>query len=861
MNVPKNRWLSPFLGILISSLAACGGGGGSGEPGGTGSTGDEVSDKLAKLGVAVEQTPRLDDNSVALPDDYSPFGSSQSFDTIEEITLLGPKFNNSTSELTLYELQSQNNRPIYAREDFFKPASSETPWSSSIGNTPATQRVVAAADIDGDGLDEIVVLYRLDGSSSITLQTYQESFNGAVIGFSLDQTLVVSSDPANSLSFLAGDFNGDGLAEFVVGMTFDSNARLLFINNSNGILDLDATTKNLPQAVSGSHLQLSMASGNLDYDAGNEFVVVVNELFVSAGNDAGSARYFIFDDAKQSFAAIGDNLIRATLSQVNRTAIVADVATGDIDGDNVDEIVFAGLQNFDPNGNCGYRYLMVALDDNKRANVPLGGLDLVPDIHGNCSSSAPGELRYVHVNTLDLDGDGLPEIQANQYLFDDFVHADAWTQYAWTLDSNDQPVYAVINDASLFANASGFTGRFAQDNSSMMVGDVTADGRQNIVFYSQATNKLQTWGLSNPDSGAAPLTAPIFDKDWRMMDEQTIQSPGNEPIHPQLLASNINHDSLALRFSEGEHRLIFTEPILIAALAAAPCDTTLGQSADACRTSYGTASSNTVSQEDVLTIRASASVGFEAEFSALGVKVSGVEVLATLQAHASLIKSEAYTVTKRIVYTTGPIEDTVIFTTIPLDQYTYTITSHPDPDLIGSKVVISLPREPIEVQVERSKYNANVVTGGPQIDSSVFTHTPGKPSSYPSKAQKDSLLSSYSGLDLGPQSVGNSGGNSSLSINVATESGLGVGYGVDFDLSVKGTIGTVVAGFSVGFSADKSLQIIHGNESEYTGAVSDMDLPTSDYGLKRYSWGLFTYVYQDPVSAQQFEVINYWVEP
>ncbi len=855
----KNLITIATLVALSLFLSACGGGGS--DPGAGSSSGDEVRDKLSNLGVDVQETPRLDDNSEALPDDYSPFGSSQSFDTIEEITLLGPKFSNSSSELTLYELQSQNNRPIYAREDFFKPATSATPWSSAIGNTPANLRVAAAADIDGDGLDEVVVLYREDGSSSITLQTYQESFNGGVIGFAPDQTLVVSTDPANRLYLQAGDFNGDGLAEFVVGLTFDADARLLFISNSNGILDLDSITKTLPQAYTGSSIQLSMASGNLDYDAGHELVVVVNELFQSAGHDAGTARYFIFDDANQSYQAVADSLVRAQLNTVNRTAIVADVATGDIDGDNVDEIVFGGLQNFDPNGDCGYRYLMVALDDNKRLNVPLGGLDLVPDIHGGCSSSAPGELRYVHVNTLDLDGDGLPEIQANQYVFDDFVNADPWSQYAWTLDSNDQPVYALIDDASLFANASGFSGRFDADTSSMMVGDVTADGRQNIVFYSQATNKLQTWGLSNPDSGAAPLTAPIFDKDWRMMDQQVIQSPGSEPIHPQILASNINHDSLALRFSEGEHRLIFTEPILIAALAAAPCDTSLGQSADACRTSYGTASSNTVSQEDVLTIRASASVGFEAEFSALGVKVSGVEVLATLQAHASLIKSQAYTVTKRIIYTTGPIEDTVIFTTIPLDQYTYTITSHPDPDLIGSKVVISLPREPIEVQVERSKYNANVVSGGPQVDSSVFTHTPGKPSSYPTKSVKDGLLSSYSGLDLGPQSVGNSGGNSSLSINVASESGLGVGYGVDFDLSVKGTVGTVVAGFSVGFSADKSLQIIHGNESEYTGVVSDMDLPTADYGLKRYSWGLFTYLYPDSKSGQEFEVINYWVEP
>ena len=853
------KFLSAFALMSLALVSACGGGSDSGGIGA--GSGDEVRDKLVNLGVPVNETPRLDDDSQALPDDYSPFGSSQSFDTIEEILLIGPQFNNTNSQMTIYELQSQNNRPIYAKEDFFTPAQSQTPWSNSVGINPGNIRVAAAADIDGDGLDEVVVLYRQSGQSTITLETYQETVSAGIIGFSLDQTLPVSVDPANNLSLLAGDFNGDGFEEFVVGLSFDNAARLLFINNQNGILDLAALTRDLPQAVGNSQISLSMASGNLDYDAGHEIVVVVNELFQSNGNDAGTARYFIYDDAKLNHPELTNNLIRATLSQVNRTAIVADVTTGDIDGDNVDEILFAGLQNFDPSGRCGYRYLMVALDDIKRNNIPLGGLDLVPNIHGRCSSANPGELRFVHINTLDLDGDGLPEIQANQYLFDDFVNAAPWEQYVWGLDSNDQPLYAVIDETSLFANSSGFSGRFAKDNSDMMVGDVTADGRQNIVFYSQATNRLETWGLSNPDSGNPPLSGPIFDKDWRSMNSLVLQNPGTAPIHPQILASNINHDSLALRFSEGEYKLIFTEPVIIAALAAAPCDTSKGQNSDACRTSYGTASSNSTNVEDVLSVRASATVGFEAEFSALGVKVTGFEMLATLQAHASAIRSRAYTVTKRIVYTTGPIEDTVIFTTIPLDQYTYQVTSHPDPELIGSKVVISLPREPIKVQVEREKYNANVVTGGPLIDARVFSHTPGIPSSYLTSSAKSDLLANYGGFDIGPQSIGNSGGNSTLSINVATEAGIGIGYGVDFDLAVKGTVGTVIAGFSVGFSADKSLQIIHGEESEYTAVVADMNLPTADFGKNRYSWGLFTYPYEDSVSGQQYEVVNYWVEP
>jgi hypothetical protein len=260
-------------------------------------------------------------------------------------------------------------------------------------------------------------------------------------------------------------------------------------------------------------------------------------------------------------------------------------------------------------------------------------------------------------------------------------------------------------------------------------------------------------------------------------------------------------------------------------------------------------------------------VGFEAEFSALGVKVSSFEATATIRSYLTLSASRAYTLTKGIAYTTGPIEDTVILTTIPFDQYTYTVTSHPDPDLIGEKLVVSLPREPIDIQVERRRYNENVLEGGPVIDDTVLAHTLGDPSSYPTKAEKDELMKQYFGpIELpplrenGPAAVGNSGGSTELSINVATEDTVGAALGLEVELAARGTVGTVILGFSVGFGVEGSLQVSHGSESEYSGSVSDMDVPNDEYGANGYSWGLFTYVHEDPLSGQAYEVINYWVE-
>jgi hypothetical protein len=258
-------------------------------------------------------------------------------------------------------------------------------------------------------------------------------------------------------------------------------------------------------------------------------------------------------------------------------------------------------------------------------------------------------LRHVHVNTLDLDGDGRPEIQVNQFVYDDFVAAPPFTRVPGV----------EIAPRSLFAYDGGYTGRFDRHTSAMVTGDLTADGRGDVALYSQATHKLEIWGIDEPA------------RTWTRQGSIALAPlAGDAAVAPVLLAPNVNHDSLVLKYDGGEHRLVFTEPIVIAALAAAPCHGNLSQDRSYCRTAFGVAESSTVETEDTYTITTSSSVGFSAEFSVLGAKVAGLDVLATVQAHASRITSKAYTLTKRLVYTTGPIEDTVIFTTIPHDQYT-----------------------------------------------------------------------------------------------------------------------------------------------------------------------------------------------
>ncbi|MCK4709818.1 MAG: VCBS repeat-containing protein, partial [Gammaproteobacteria bacterium] len=462
-----------FSFLLILALSGCGGS--SGGKSDDVISDDLVADSLTNLGVDVSDTPREDGNGDPLPDDYTPFGSSKSFEQFDELVLLGFPLSASSgfdSNLTLLELDRLGSSASYDTDVLFAPDPALTPWALSVGIDPDVLRVAARGDIDRDGLEELVVVSRLAGVSEIILQIYEDQTQS----FSEGQTLTISTDPAYSLAIASGDFNGDGYAELVIGLVFDDYAELVFVNNENGSLSLSTISKTLPQAFSGSEIDLIIESGNLDYDPSHELVVVVNELFQQAGAgnpESGTTRYFVFDDGKNNFADIADALVQADLSAVNRTAIVADVSLGDVDGDNVDEIVFAGLTSFDPTIPCGYNYLLVVLDDLVRDRAPTSAMEHEPNIHNGCSAT-PGELRFVHVNTPDLDGDGIAEIQANELIFEDFAQFPPWTSL---MDRNGQmnTQVSVIPDESLFADDAGFSGRFSRLNSAMVVADLTSD--------------------------------------------------------------------------------------------------------------------------------------------------------------------------------------------------------------------------------------------------------------------------------------------------------------------------------------------------------------------------------------------------
>jgi hypothetical protein len=847
-----SQWAGAAVALLVVAAACKGGkddgGGGAARPA-------TVEESLAAFGIDTTPTPRLanKDTGETLPDDYSPFGAAQTFDKLDELLMVGfglTGFGSETIMVSLVEEQQSLSAPgTFTTEALYRPAPASTPWAVSSGAAPATLRAVAAGDVDGDGLEELLVVSYSAGDAAVVLRTIQDR----VAQFAAAAPLAVSAATPTSLAVVAGDFDGDGKSDAVVAVATASDVQLVFLTGASGALALTGRTLTLTPLTAAAALEPVLAAGNLDNDRAHELVVVMNERFQSGGGDSGTSRYWIYDDASTGFAPRRQaQRVTANVEGADRSALTASVAVGDIDGDNVGEIVLGGLTSFDPAGTCAYAYLLLALDGLDGGLAPLGATyrrDLFP-----AGSVCTGlRMRTLHLLTFDRDGDGADEIQANQLSFQDFrERADAavppvpWTLFpAGPADLTLHELFGGTGDT--------YSGEFSRATSAFAAGDLTGDGKADLILYSQHA--------SAPGSPAVRVHAVSIDPSdgverWREAITLPAAAAPAEPQWPLLATANVDNDSLSIQFAQAERRVVFTEPIVIAALAAPPCASDLGQNLDACRTSFGKGSSTTTDAESTWNVTAGLTVGAEGGVDVFGIKFK-TEVTATIKGHYARKSLSSYTLSKRVVNTTGALEDGVIFTTIPYDQFTYRIVSHPDPDLVGKTVVISLPRTPIETLAERGFFNSHVPEGSTQIDASVFKHVLGKPRTYPTVAEKNALVAAKPELTHGPIDVCEGGGERSVEIALGTALGSGDTWGVDAELAVKATTGALITGFSIGGGYESSLQVTHGTDTSYAGTVSC--IASGKYNTATaYKFGLMSYIHD--ASTQPFEVVNYWVE-
>jgi hypothetical protein len=931
--------------MIMFALTACGGGGGS-TP--TNSSGvDQVAASLNALGINTTPTPLTDSSGAILPPDYTPVGLKPKTNTLDELMLLGatPDVNSMYDHPTTIKTITTNGvDPTTGSVNLLDGWDYGDPWNGTDWT-----RGGASGDLNGDGRDEELIAYQRKAhipdpaNNPVELKVLENTDpNGKY--FSVDTPpIFISNASANFLDVVTGDFDGDGQLDAAVVLMEQTQIEIVFLKNTDGVLALSGQKIVIPATVPTNfplnELQAVVKVGNLDRDGAQELAVVVNayqqiDETQPSGIDNVS-HYYLFDDANHNFAPIpvdkaGDLIgtIQSTFSGTTKTVQDGNVALADLDGDGMDEIILGGIENNGGstidnlpsltvyNGNklnegrpVDITYMVQVLDDVQHglaelAHVEKGHTPVIQSA-GYSKSCVPAGIgvsftitctytgtvtnliNYMQLNAVDLDGTGTYEIQANEFVF----NSNLTNRY--TIPLNNFMFDGQDGDPT---GLSTLTQRFTWRSTSMVAGNFLhlSDGRQQIAVHSETVNQqlngVNVFGLDNSGNFTVLSHFPAYS--FTGADTMTQNKGGatmytNEYAFPtrslQLVPTNVNDDTLTAEYVPGSHQFSYTEPIIIAALAAAPCWANQTQTLGNCYTSYGSGSTFAVTNDFTTTLSGSVTIGGE-----LGVGVGKVEVDLTKEFTFANTVEESFNVSRTITYTTGPLQDSVIISSWPLDIYTYKVIHDPSgkiPD--GTNIQVKAPRAPVTSMVSVDYYNAHVVQGGMKIDSRIFTHTPGVPTSYMRQSDMTQLSTSnhilpnpigfavLNGMNVNdnsffegsPATVGQGTGYTTTTLDLEKASSNTRTVGYNCSGQVKLTVGEVAANvgasgwvnLSVGAGGGKALAISHGSSQTYSGTVSNMATYDSKFG---YNYGLFTYYYTDSSEPNhQFEVVNYWVDP
>ena len=248
--------------------------------------------------------------------------------------------------------------------------------------------VASAGDVNGDGYDDLIVgARRADPNGSLSGASYvvfgkASGFAASIALGALDGTTgfrlegVAADDQSGTSVTSAGDVNGDGYADLIVGAPradpngTESGASYVVFGKASGfaaslnLSSLDGTTGfRLHGAATGDRSGVSVASaGDVNGDG-------YDDLFVGApyadpnGNISG-ASYVVFGKASGFAASLGLGTLDGTTGFRLDGAAASDgsgnsvASAGDVNGDGYDDLV-VGASGADPNGgNSGASYVV-----------------------------------------------------------------------------------------------------------------------------------------------------------------------------------------------------------------------------------------------------------------------------------------------------------------------------------------------------------------------------------------------------------------------------------------------------------------------------------------------------------------------
>jgi len=375
-----------------------------------------------------------------------------------------------------------------------------------------------------------------------------------------------------------------------------------------------------------------------------------------------------------------------------------------------------------------------------------------------------------------------------------------------------------------------------------------------------------------------------YDKTQKRMlegDRISVPTEQREDLPEYLCAADLNDDATEMEYVGVE--TLFTRPVILAALASPPFWAVTKENGEYIQqtgnslTQFGKSIGSSVGAS--VKWGASVGVAFGAKATVPVVGNGSVEDKTTLKFSADFSVDVDASYELGISYETYAGTDAVLFSCVPVDFYVYVVTKlGPGTKfLLGQKVVYQRARKALLQFTDVQYYNDH--NGDfPDIDTSIFKHTVGRPFTYlsPAEAALKAVLEPQQWFlmqNIGCGIVPRGNLYNTMSYSTSVTAGASAEYTFEVEHEAEASFGALV-GYSVSGKAAVAVRTSTTFGESISGSVGGLD--AEFYKPENmYNWGIVSYIdaigngkypiwYTDgsgnTVYNFPFKVINYWVE-